>query len=323
MFNGTIQGRGPRYCPSIEDKVYRFQEKEGHPLFLEPEGWETNEVYVQGANTSLPEDVQLAMLHSIPALSHCEMTRIGYAVEYDFVEPDQTLVTMESKLVGGLFFAGQINGTTGYEEAAAQGIIAGINAARRAQAKPAVILRRDQAYTGVMLDDLVTGELTEPYRLLTARAEYRLLLRQDNADLRLTPLAYELGLVSRERYQEVENKRDAVAWELERLGKTFLSLGNGTQQKLAALGMEDVTRSVSARELLNRPAVSYDHLRTLGLGRDDLDPDIAEQVEIEGKYGGYIEKQRTQVERVRKLEDRRLPDTLDYDSIQNLAQGRP
>ncbi len=323
MFNGTIQGRGPRYCPSIEDKVYRFQEKEGHPLFLEPEGWETNEVYVQGANTSLPEDVQLAMLHSIPALSHCEMTRIGYAVEYDFVEPDQTLVTMESKLVGGIFFAGQINGTTGYEEAAAQGIIAGINAARRAQAKPAVILRRDQAYIGVMLDDLVTGELTEPYRLLTARAEYRLLLRQDNADLRLTPLAYELGLVSRERYQEVENKRDAVAWELERLGKTFLSLGNGTQQKLAELEMEDVTRSVSAWELLNRPAVSYDHLRTLGLGRDDLVPDIAEQVEVEGKYGGYIEKQRAQVERVRKLEDRRLPEALDYDSIQNLArEGR-
>ena len=323
MFNGAIQARGPRYCPSIEDKVHRFQEKPAHPLFLEPEGWETNEVYVQGANTSLPEDVQLAMLRTIPALARCEVTRIGYAVEYDFVEPDQTQVTLESKRVQGLFFAGQINGTTGYEEAAGQGILAGINAARRAQGRPAVILRRDQAYIGVMADDLVTGELSEPYRMLTSRAEYRLLLRQDNADLRLTPLAYDLGLASAEQYRDVENQRDAIAWELQRLDKTFLSLNSANVERLAQRRLHDITRSVSGADLLNRPEVSYADLQALGLGRDDLPPDVVEQVEIEGKYAGYIQKQRAEVDRVHKLEDRRIPVDVDYDAVKSLArEGR-
>ena len=323
MFNGAITARGPRYCPSIEDKIFRFPDKPSHGLFLEPEGWETNEVYVQGANTSLPEDVQFAMLRTIPALERCEMTRIGYAVEYDYVEPDQTAVTMESKLAAGLFLAGQINGTTGYEEAAGQGIMAGINAARHVQGKTPVILRRDQAYIGVMLDDLVTGELTEPYRLLTARAEYRLLLRQDNADLRLTPLAYELGLASHERYLEVENKRDAIAWELSRLGKRYLSLSGAAQARLAELGLTDIARSASSAELLTRPDVSYAHLRGLSLGQDDLPDDVAEQVEIECKYAGYIQKQRAEVGRVRKLEDRRVPPDIEYDAVVSLArEGR-
>ncbi|MBI2888266.1 MAG: tRNA uridine-5-carboxymethylaminomethyl(34) synthesis enzyme MnmG [Chloroflexi bacterium] len=320
MFNGSITARGPRYCPSIEDKVHRFPGKEAHPLFLEPEGWETNEVYVQGANTSLPEDVQWAMLRSIPALARCEITRMGYAVEYDYVEPDQTKVTMESRQVPGLFFAGQINGTTGYEEAAAQGIIAGINAARSARGQPAIILRRDQAYIGVMLDDLATGELTEPYRLLTARAEYRLLLRQDNADLRLTPLAFELGLASRQRYQEVERKREAIADELERLGKTYLSLNGEAQARLEEIGLAEVSRSASAAELLKRPDVSYRQLQALDMGLTDLPEDVAEQAEIELKYAGYIRKQQAQVERVRKLEDRRIPQELDYGEIRSLSR---
>ncbi|MEK7215996.1 MAG: FAD-dependent oxidoreductase, partial [Chloroflexota bacterium] len=293
MFNGTITARGPRYCPSIEDKVHRFPNKDAHPHFLEPEGWETNEVYVQGANTSLPEDVQLAMLRSIPALANAEMTRVGYAVEYDYVEPDQTRSTLESKVLPGLFFAGQINGTTGYEEAAGQGLLAGINGARRTQHREPVLLTRDQAYIGVMVDDLVTGELQEPYRLLTARAEYRLLLRQDNADLRLTSLGYEIGLIGRERFEQVENKRDRVAWEMDRLSKTFLSMSTGNRTQLSAMGLDGVTRSVSAAALLNRPEVNYGHLASLELAPSGFDESVAEQVDLECKYGGYIEKQRT------------------------------
>ena len=222
LFSGVIQGIGPRYCPSIEDKIVKFAHKESHPLFLEPEGWETGEVYVQGCNTSLPEEVQLAMLRSIPALERVEMTRVGYAIEYDYVPPSQMGATLESKLIPGLFFAGQINGTTGYEEAAGQGLIAGINAASKVKGKPPLILRRDQAYIGVMIDDLVTRELTEPYRLFTSRAEYRLLLRQDNADLRLAPVGYELGLVDKRRYETVEDERKAIAGEIGRLGKNLL-----------------------------------------------------------------------------------------------------
>ncbi|MSQ27029.1 MAG: tRNA uridine-5-carboxymethylaminomethyl(34) synthesis enzyme MnmG [Dehalococcoidia bacterium] len=323
MFNGAITARGPRYCPSIEDKVHRFPDKDAHPHFLEPEGWETNEVYVQGANTSLPEDVQLGMLRSIPALANAEMTRVGYAVEYDYVEPDQTRSTLGSKALPGLFLAGQINGTTGYEEAAGQGLLAGINAARRAQHREPVILTRDQAYIGVMVDDLVTGELQEPYRLLTARAEYRLLLRQDNADLRLTPLGYEIGLIDRERFEQVENKRDRIAWELERLSRTFISMSTGTRAQLSGLGLDGVTRSVSAAALLNRPEVNYGHLTALGLTPSGCDESVAEQVDLECKYGGYIEKQRTQVARVRNLEHHAIPEDLDYEAVANLSrEGR-
>jgi tRNA uridine 5-carboxymethylaminomethyl modification enzyme len=317
LFTGLIHGVGPRYCPSIEDKIVRFADKQRHGLFLEPEGWETNEVYVQGANTSLPEDVQLDMLRSIPALKKVEMVRVGYAIEYDFVPPSQTSASLESKIVPGLFLAGQINGTSGYEEAAGQGLIAGINAALKVKGKPPLILRRDQAYIGVMLDDLVTRELTEPYRLLTSRAEYRLLLRQDNADLRLTPIGYELGLVSKQRYEAVEAKRQAIEEELWRLSKTNLSL--------------DKKVSSSLLEFLRRPEVSYKTLTNLGLGNPKLSPDGVEQVELEAKYQGYISKQRTEVQRMHRLEERHIPQDFPYEDIagfrtearQKLTKFRP
>jgi tRNA uridine 5-carboxymethylaminomethyl modification enzyme len=305
IFNGTIDGVGPRYCPSIEDKIVKFADKESHPLFLEPEGWETAEVYVQGSNTSLPEEVQLAMLRTIPALKKAEMIRVGYAIEYDYVPPSQTSATLESKLIPSLFFAGQINGTTGYEEAAGQGLIAGINAALKVKGDPSLILRRDQAYIGVMIDDLVTRELTEPYRLLTSRAEYRLLLRQDNADLRLTPLGHQLGLIDEQRYEAVEAKRALVAREMGRLGRIFFATN-------------DENRTVSALEYLRRPEVNYQTLISKGSGSSELDPEIADQIEIETKYQGYIEKQRKEVERTSRLENRRIPSNTDYDAFHGL-----
>ncbi len=315
LFTGRISGAGPRYCPSIEDKIVRFAEKDSHGLFLEPEGWQTNEVYVQGANTSLPEDVQLAMLRSIPALESAEIMRVGYAIEYDYVPPSQTLATLESKLVPGLFFAGQINGTSGYEEAAGQGLIAGINAARMVRGEPPILLTRDRAYIGVMVDDLVTREHTEPYRLLTSRAEFRLLLRQDNADLRLSPTGYELGLVSRDRYEAVETKSRQVAAELKRLAGTWIRLGADIDRSLAERGIAPLTRSISLLEFLRRPEVGYDALGDLGMGDDALDRECREQVEIEAKYEGYIERQRAEVERLRRMEERPIPADFDYDSV--------
>lgn len=315
LFAGFIQGTGPRYCPAIEDKVVRFANKEAHGLFLEPEGWETNEVYVQGANTSLPEDVQLAMLRTIPALEKVKMIRVGYAIEYDYVPPSQTGPTLESKLVPGLFFAGQINGTSGYEEAAGQGIVAGINAALQVKGEPPLILRRNQSYIGVMIDDLVTREHTEPYRLHTSRAEYRLLLRQDNADLRLSPMGYRLGLIDKTRYEAVEKKRQAIAEELDRLAKTFLSPVKVLATSSAQRHLLPVGRSISALELLRHPEVGYQTLVALGCGQPNLKPDVAQQVEIEAKYQGYIDKQREQVERMRRLEERHIPPGFDYDGI--------
>jgi len=305
LFTGEIQGVGPRYCPSIEDKIVKFAHKDTHPLFLEPEGWETGEVYVQGSNTSLPEEVQSAMLRSIPALERVEIIRVGYAIEYDYVPPSQTGATLESKLIPRLFFAGQINGTTGYEEAAGQGLIAGINAANRVRGKPPLILRRDQASIGVMIDDLVTRELTAPYRLLTSRPEYRLLLRQDNADLRLAPIGYDLGLISKERHEAVEAKRDAIDKEIKRLGKTFYTPENGTH-------------SVSVLEFLCRPQVSYQTLLSLGLGTAILFPEVMEQVEIEIKYRGYIEKQEKEIAKMHRLEKWRTPSGINYDSLVGL-----
>jgi tRNA uridine 5-carboxymethylaminomethyl modification enzyme len=303
LFTGLIHGVGPRYCPSIEDKIVRFAHKEHHPLFLEPEGWETNEVYVQGANTSLPEDVQLEMLRTIPALKRVEMVRVGYAIEYDYVPCGQLSASLETKLIPGLFLAGQINGTTGYEEAAGQGLIAGINAALRSKGKPPIQVRRDQGYIGVMIDDLITKELSEPYRLLTSRAEYRLLLRQDNADLRLTPLGYEVGLIHRERYEAVEEKRRKIAEELERLKNSYI-IQSG--------------QSVRGLEFLRRPEVSYQTLISLGFGSPSLKADAAEQVELEAKYEGYIQRQRSEVARMARLEERHIPREFDFDAITGL-----
>jgi tRNA uridine 5-carboxymethylaminomethyl modification enzyme len=296
----------------------KFPNKESHPLFLEPEGWETNEVYLQGGNTSLPEDVQLDVIHSIPALENAEMIRVGYAIEYDYVPSNQITATLETKLVPGLFLAGQINGTTGYEEAAGQGLVAGINAALKVKGKPSLILRRDQGYIGVMIDDLVTTELTEPYRLFTSRAEYRLLLRQDNADLRLTPVGHRLGLVDKSRHNAVEAKRQAIADELKRLSKTNLAPSDSLALSLSERGLVPLRHNMSALEFLCRPEMNYKILAELGFGKRDLSLDYAEQVETEAKYQFYIERQRVEVERMQRLEGRRIPDWFDYERIPGL-----
>ena len=310
--SGFVEGVGPRYCPSFEEKIVRFAHKDSHQLFLEPEGWRTTEVYVQGLYTAMPYDVQLAMLHSIPALREAEIVRPGYAVEYDFVYPDQIKASLETKWVEGLFHAGQINGTSGYEEAAAQGIMAGINAARKVQGKEPIILRRDQAYIGVLIDDLVTKEITEPYRMMTSRAEYRLLLRQDNADLRLSPIGYGVGLLPRERYDAVEKKRRAIEGELKRLKKTWLAPSEEVNEKLTARGFEPLGDGVNALQFLRRPEVTYKLIEALSPSYLSLSPEAIEQVTIEAKYAGYIEKQRREVERVKRLEERPIPEDFDY-----------
>lgn len=315
LYDGTIQSEGPRYCPSIEIKVPSFPDKEYHQLFLEPEGWHTNQVYVQGAYTSLPEDVQLAMLRTIPALRDVEVIRYGYAVEYDYVPSSQLTASLETKVVEGLFHAGQINGTSGYEEAAAQGIMAGINAALKVRGEPPILLRRDQAYIGVLIDDLITKEIDEPYRMMTSRAEYRLLLRHDNADLRLSPIAYQIGLVGREQYEAVESRRKAVGEELGRLSKTWLRPTEETNEHLAAWGLSPLDDGVNALQFLRRPEVAYAMLEVLCPNSQRLTPDVAYQVATEAKYAGYIEKQRQQVERMRRLEERRIPSSFDYDAV--------
>lgn len=317
LFSGVIAGVGPRYCPSIEDKIVRFADKERHGLFLEPEGWTTGEVYVQGCNTSLPEDVQWAMLRSIPALRNVELMRIGYAIEYDAVATGEIGADMQARRLPGLFLAGQINGTTGYEEAAAQGLMAGINAARALQGAPPVLLRRDEAYIGVLIDDLVTKEIREPYRMFTSRAEHRLLLRGDNADLRLTPLAHELGLVGAARAATVARKRAASEALREQLAGRKVYPSAATNAALAAAGVEPISAPMSLETLLGRPQVRYDQLQPIF----DLPaaPDyVIEQVDLAAKYGGYITRQQREIERVRKMESRRLPPDLDYAAVKGL-----
>jgi len=319
MFSGAIEGTGPRYCPSIEDKIVRFADKPKHQIFLEPEGRHTKEYYVQGLSTSMPEEVQLQILRSIPGLENVKMMRTGYAIEYDAVVPTQLWPSLETKLVPNLFTAGQINGTSGYEEAAGQGIIAGINAARKAKGLEPVIISRSQGYIGVMIDDLVTKGTNEPYRLLTSRAEYRLLLRHDNADLRLTPLGYEIGLISEERYQRFLKKKQLVEAELERLKETKFRPDEQVQAMLASVGSAPITNAVDGLTLLRRPEVTYAHLEALSPSPYELTDDMKEQVEIQTKYTGYIEKQLQQVERLAKMEKKRIPEDIDYYSIHGLA----
>jgi tRNA uridine 5-carboxymethylaminomethyl modification enzyme len=316
---GTIDALGPRYCPSFEEKVVRFPHKERHQLFLEPEGWHTAEVYVQGFFTGMPEEVQLGMLHSIPALRQAEIVRPGYAIEYDSVPCQEVSAGLENKRIAGLFHAGQINGTSGYEEAAAQGLIAGMNAALQVQGRPPVILRRDQAYVGVLIDDLVTKDISEPYRIMTSRAEYRLLLRQDNADLRLAEIGYQAGLLSRERYEAAQTRQHAVQAELERLGGIWLRPGeDGLNARLAESGLPPLADGVNALQFLRRPETAYECVASLAPPPEPLPSDVAQQVQIEAKYAGYIEKQRAEVARFRRLEDRRIPPDLDYGTLVGL-----
>ena len=320
MFTGVVKGVGPRYCPSIEDKIVRFADKERHQLFLEPEGRNTEEVYVQGLSTSLPEDVQRDLVHSIKGLEKAEMMRTGYAIEYDMVLPHQLRATLETKKISGLFTAGQTNGTSGYEEAAGQGIIAGINAALKIQGKPELILKRSDGYIGVMIDDLVTKGTIEPYRLLTSRAEYRLILRHDNADMRLTEMGRAIGLVDDERWQRFETKKYQFENEMKRLDSIKLKPVKETNEKVAAMGFKPLTDAVTAKEFLRRPEASYkDVVEFIGPAAEELDDKIIELIETEIKYEGYISKAMDQVEKMKRMEEKRIPANIDWDDIDSIA----
>ncbi|MDF9839700.1 MULTISPECIES: tRNA uridine-5-carboxymethylaminomethyl(34) synthesis enzyme MnmG [unclassified Paenibacillus] len=318
MFTGIIEGTGPRYCPSIEDKVVRFSDKSQHQIFLEPEGKNTSEYYVQGLSTSLPEDVQLAVLRSIPGMEKVEMMRNGYAIEYDAMVPTQLWPSLETKRLPGLFTAGQINGTSGYEEAAGQGVMAGINAARKVQDKDPVVLDRSQGYIGVLIDDLVTKGTNEPYRLLTSRAEYRLLLRHDNADLRLTPIGYDIGLISQERYDAFVHKKETVEREIVRLRETKVKPVE-VNEALAAYESAPIVDGSNLLVLMRRPEVAYSFVDQISPSPDELDDEMKEQVEIQIKYAGYIEKQLAHVEKLQKMEKKKIPDDIDYNEIHGLA----
>ncbi len=318
LFSGMIQGVGVRYCPSIEDKVVRFADKGAHQVFVEPMGLGTEEMYLQGVSTSLPEDVQIKVIRSIPGLEKASVMRSAYAIEYDCIEPTQLKPSLELKEIEGLFFAGQINGSSGYEEAAAQGIMAGINAALKVKGKEPLVLDRSQAYIGVLIDDLVTLGTNEPYRMMTSRAEYRLLLRQDNADLRLTPIGYQIGLISHERYERFLKKKEAIEGEIARVRKTVVPPSESLSSLLESKRSTPVKSGVKLEELLKRPELSYEDLKAVDPGRPELSRAVREQVEIAVKYEGYIKRQMIQVEQFKKLEDRRLPEDMDYDGIKGL-----
>lgn len=320
MFSGIVKGIGPRYCPSIEDKIVRFADKERHQLFLEPEGRNTDEIYVQGLSTSLPEDVQQDLIHSIKGLENAQMMRTGYAIEYDMVMPHQLRATLETKKISGLFTAGQTNGTSGYEEAAGQGIVAGINAALKVQGKPELILKRSDGYIGVMIDDLVTKGTVEPYRLLTSRAEYRLILRHDNADMRLTEIGRQVGLVDDERWQVFQIHKNQFDNEMKRLESIKLKPIKETNEKVVAMGFKPLTDALTAKEFMRRPDVTYaDTVAFIGPAAEDLDAKTIELIETEVKYEGYIAKALDQVEKMKRMEEKRIPADIDWDDIDSIA----
>lgn len=318
LFSGMIEGTGPRYCPSIEDKVVKFSDKNRHQVFIEPEGLDTNEMYVGGMSSSLPEDVQYAMYRSVPGLENVRIVRNAYAIEYDCIDARQLKSTLEFKNVEGLFSGGQFNGSSGYEEAAAQGLIAGINAARKLQGKEGIVIDRSQGYIGVLIDDLVTKENHEPYRMMTSRAEYRLLLRQDNADLRLTKLGYEIGLIDEERYQRLLRKEKQIQEEIDRVNHTNIGTSEEVQLLLEVYGSTPLISGIKLSELIRRPELNYQCLAPIDPGRKSLPYDVAEQVNINIKYDGYIKRQQRQVEQFKKLEDKRIPEDINYDEVHSL-----
>lgn len=320
IYSGNIKGTGPRYCPSIEDKVVRFADKKRHQVFLEPEGLYTNEMYIGGMSSSLPEDVQYRMYHTVPGLEHAAIVRNAYAIEYDCINPTQLKSSLEFKNISGFFSAGQANGSSGYEEAAAQGIVAGINAAMKFLGKDALVLDRSQAYIGVLIDDLVTKGTNEPYRMMTSRAEYRLLLRQDNADLRLTKIGYDIGLIDNERYKKLLDKEKMIDAEVERMKKTTVGARAEVQKLLARYESTALQSGTTLAELLKRPELSYEIIGKIDKDRQELPEDVKEQVNIELKYEGYIKRQLRQVEQYKKLENKKIPDDIDYEDVYSLRK---
>ena len=318
LFSGMIEGTGPRYCPSIEDKVVKFSDKKRHQVFIEPEGIETNEMYVGGMSSSLPEDVQYAMYRSVPGLENAKIVRNAYAIEYDCIDARQLKSTLEFKEIDGLFSGGQFNGSSGYEEAAAQGLIAGINAARKLQEKEGIVIDRSQGYIGVLIDDLVTKESHEPYRMMTSRAEYRLLLRQDNADQRLTEIGYEIGLISEERYEHLKEKEKMIAEEIERVKHVNIGTSEKVQKLLEQYGSTSLISGTTLAELIRRPELSYEALAEIDEERKALPAGVIEQVNINIKYDGYIKRQQRQVEQFKKLENKKIPEEINYHEIQSL-----